>query len=72
MKGIEIKIENNEPMYWYRPCDVIDAIAHAIYYGMNPKSKMCIPNCAYEKAEKLFKEWAEELREKHDEKVKEL
>lgn len=64
MKGIKIEISNYPPMYWFRPCDVIDAIAHTIYYTANPESKMCIPNCAYEKAEKVFKEWSEELRDK--------
>ena len=47
--------------------EVKDAIAYALYYGVNPDSKMCIPNCAYERAEKLFKEWRDSYREKSNE-----
>ena len=64
MKGIKIEIENEQPMYLYRPWDVKDAIAHALYYSANPDSEMCIPNCAYERAEKMFNEWVNEIREK--------
>ncbi len=65
MKGIKIEIEEEkEPMYLYRPFDVVDAIAHALYYTANPDSEMCIPNCAYEKAEKMFKEWRDDIRAK--------
>ena len=64
MKGIKIEIEKEQPMYLYRPHDMVDAIAYAIYYTANPDSKMCVPNCAYEKAEKMFEEWREEMREK--------
>ena len=64
MKGIKIEIENEKPMYLYRPWDVKDAIAHALYYTANPDSEMCIPNCAYELAEKMFDEWVNETREK--------
>lgn len=64
MKGIKIEIENEQPMYLYRPYDVIGAIAHALYYSANPDSEMCVPNCAYEKAEKMFEEWRDETREK--------
>ena len=39
-------------------------MAYAIYYTANPDSKMCIPNIAYEKAEKKFDEWVNETREK--------
>ena len=60
MKGIKIEVENEKPMYLYRPYDMIDAIAYAIYYTANPDSKMCVPNCAYEKAEKMFEKWKEE------------
>ena len=70
MKGLKITIENQievrEPIYLYRSIDVIDAIAHAIYYTANPDTKMCIPNCAYEKAEKMFEEWKNETREKKE------
>ena len=64
MKGIKIEVENEQPMYLYRPHDVIGAIAHALYYSANPDSEMCIPNCAFEKAEKMFAEWRDETREK--------
>lgn len=64
MKGVKIEIENEKPMYLYRPCDVKNAIAHALYYSANPSSKMCIPNCAFERAEKMFDEWVNETREK--------
>jgi len=60
MKGIKIEIENEKPMYLYRPHDMIDAIAYAIYYTANPDSKMCIPNCDYIQAEKMFEKWKEE------------
>ena len=61
MKGIKIEVEEQkEPMYLYRPHDMIDAIAYAIYYTANPDSEMCVPNCAYEKAEKMFEKWREE------------
>jgi len=64
MKGAKIEIEHEQPMYLYRPHDVIGAIAHALYYSANPDSEMCIPNCAYEIAEKMFEEWSNETREK--------
>lgn len=64
MKGIKIEIENEQPMYLYRPYDVIGAIAYSIYYTANPDSEMCVPNCAYEKAEKVFEEWRDGTREK--------
>ena len=64
MKGIKIEVENEQTMYLYRPHDVISAIAHALYYSANADSEMCIPNCAYEKAEKMFAEWRDETREK--------
>lgn len=66
MKGVKIEIENEKPMYLYRPCDVKDAIAHAIYYTANPDSEMCIPNCAYERAEKIFYEWVNDTRVKNE------
>jgi len=64
MKGIKIEVENEKPIYLYRPHDVIGAIAHALYYSANPSSEMCIPNCAYEMAESMFDEWVNETREK--------
>ena len=51
MKGFEIKRENEKPIYLFNRFDVVSAIAHAIYYTANPESEMCIPNCAYERAE---------------------
>lgn len=60
MKGIKIEVENEKPMYLYRPYDVIGAIAHALYYSANPDSEMCVPNCAYIQAEKMFEKWKEE------------
>lgn len=62
MKGIKIEIENVEPMQFFRPCDVVEAIAHAIYYTANPKTEMCIPNCAYFQAEKIYDEWFNDTR----------
>lgn len=64
MKGIKIEVEHEKPIFLYRPFDVIDAIAYAIYYTANPDTEMCIPNCAYEKADRMFKEWRDEVREK--------
>ncbi len=64
MKGIKIEVEYEKPIFLYRPCDVKCAIAHAIYYTANPDSEMCIPNCAYERAEKMFDEWVNETRGK--------
>lgn len=60
MKGIKIEVENEKPIYLYRPYDVIGAIAHALYYSANPDSEMCVPNCAYIQAEKMFEKWKEE------------
>ncbi len=63
MKGIKIEIEEKDkPMYLYRSFDVVDAIAYAIYYTANPDSEMCVPNCAFEKAEKMFAEWRDDTR----------
>ena len=64
MKGVKIEIENEKPMYLFRKFDVISAIAHALYYSANPDSEMCIPNCAYERAEKMFDEWINDVRVK--------
>lgn len=61
---------NEKPMYLYRPWDVKDAIAYAIYYTANPDSEMCIPNCAYERAEKIFDEWVNDTRVKNELKKK--
>ena len=41
---------------------VVDAMAYAIYYTANPDSKMCVPNCAYIQAEKMFEKWKEEQK----------
>ena len=54
MKGVKIEVEYEKPMYLYRPHDIVDAIAYAIYYIANPDSEMCVPNCAYIQAEKMF------------------
>ncbi len=62
MKGIKIEVENEKPMYLYRQYDVIGAIAHALYYTANPDSEMCVPNCAYIQAEKMFEKWKEEKK----------
>ena len=40
--------------------EVVDVIAYAIYYTANPDSEMCVPNCAYIQAEKMFEKWKEE------------
>ena len=40
--------------------ELVDAIAYAIYYTANPDSKMCVPNCAYIQAEKMFEKLKEE------------
>lgn len=64
MKGIKIEVEYEKPIYLYRPHDMIDAMAYAIYYTANPDSEMCVPNCAYEKAEKMFAEWRDGTRAK--------
>lgn len=62
MKGFEIKRENEKPIYLFNRFDVVSAIAHAIYYTANPESEMCIPNCAYERAEKEFDDWFNDTR----------
>lgn len=64
MKGVKIEIENEKPIYLYRPFDVKCAIAHALYYSANPDSDMCIPNCAYERAEEMFDEWVNDTKVK--------
>jgi hypothetical protein len=64
MKGFEIKRENEKPIYLFNRFDVVSAIAHALYYTANPQSEMCIPNCAYERAEKEFDDWFNDTRAK--------
>ena len=64
MKGYEIKRENEEPGYLFNRWGVVSAIAHAIYYTVNPQSEMCVPNCAYERAEKEFDDWFTNTRAK--------
>ena len=49
-----------KPVHLYKSHDITDAMAYAIYYTANPDSKMCIPNCAYIQAEKMFEKWKEE------------
>lgn len=67
-KGFEINRENKNPIYLpiylFNRFDVVSAIAHAIYYTANPESEMCIPNCAYERAEKEFDDWFNDTRTK--------
>lgn len=62
MKGVRIEVENEKPFFLYRSIDVKNAIAYALYYTANPDSEMCVPNCAYEKAEKLFDEWVNDVK----------
>lgn len=58
---VEIKQLNGpESILLYDKNDLVDAIAYALYYSVNPDSKMCIPNCAYFKAETMLKKWEEE------------
>lgn len=60
MKGFEIKRENEKSIYLFNRFDVVEAIAYSLYYTAIPDSKMCVPNCAYIQAEKMFKKWQEE------------
>ena len=46
MKGLKIEIDYEKPIFLYRPSDVKEAIAYALYYMANPDSEMCVPNCA--------------------------
>ena len=64
MKGIKIEVEHERPIFLYRPIDVIDAIAYAIYFAANKNTEMCVPNYAYEKADSIFRKWKDEVREK--------
>lgn len=64
VKGFEIRRENEEPFYLFNRQDVVSAIAHALYYAANPESDMCVPNCAYERAEKEFDDWLSGTRAK--------
>ena len=56
------KKENKKPNFLYLKHKMVDAIAYAIYYTANPDSEMCVPNCAYIQAEKMFEKWKEEKR----------
>ena len=40
--------------------DMVDAMAYCLYYSVNPNSEMCVPNCAYLQADKMFKKWSDE------------
>lgn len=63
MKGIKLETDETiEPTYLYRQNEVIEAIAHALYYTANPDTDMCIPNCAFANAEKMFVEWRDGTR----------
>lgn len=46
------------------PNDIFQ-VAEAIYYEINPETKMCVPNSAYILTEKWYKEWSQ-LRSKLD------
>lgn len=39
---------------------MIEFGAYVLYYSANPESKMDIPNCVYERVEKMFEKWKEE------------
>ena len=54
---------------WYQKNKVVDAMAYAIYYTANPDSEMCVPNCAYIQAEKMFTEWKDGTRAKKAEEL---
>lgn len=62
MKGVRIEVESEKPFFLYRSRDVKNAIAYTLYNMANPDSEMCVPNCAYEKAEKLFDEWVNDVK----------
>lgn len=47
----------------FDPLEVKDAIAYALYYSVNPNSNMCVPNCSYELAEKMFKKWRDSYKD---------
>lgn len=75
MKGFEIRRENEKVVFLFNKYDVVDAMAHAIYYSVNPESEMSIPNCVYLCAEKEFNDWFNDKREsssRHDELRNEL
>lgn len=40
------------------PNDLFE-VANALYYEMNPKTKMCVPNSAYLMTENWLVEWEE-------------
>ena len=41
----------------FNPNTMIEFGAYVLYYTANPKSKMDIPNCVYEKVEKMYADW---------------
>jgi hypothetical protein len=41
----------------------LNEVAEALYYEMNPETKMCVPNGAYIMTEKWIKEWEESKSE---------
>ena len=41
----------------FNPNKMIEFGAYVLYYSANPESKMDIPNCVYEKVEKMYADW---------------
>lgn len=41
----------------FNPNKMIEFGAYVLYYSANPESKMDIPNCVYEKVEKMYAAW---------------
>ena len=41
----------------FNPNTMIEFGAYVLYYTANPNTKMDIPNCVYEKVEKMYEEW---------------
>ena len=41
----------------FNPNTMIEFGAYVLYYSANPESKMDIPNCVYEKVEKMYADW---------------
>lgn len=57
-KIMEDKLEAFKKMYRkYNPNTMIEFASFVLYYTENPTSKMDIPNCVYEKVEKMYSDW---------------
>ena len=41
----------------FNPNTMIEFGAYVLYYTANPESKMDIPNCVYEKVERMYADW---------------